>query len=306
MTDKNNPFICADWGTSNLRVYLMDGEGSLLEEKKSDQGLLAAKGKFQETLGTLCQQWFIKYPTAPVYLSGMIGSREGWVDARYLDTPYNLQDLPNHLIAVPDQTRPTWVVPGVRHFETDNNSADIMRGEETQILGAIEHLNINDAIFILPGTHSKWVQISNRHIMYFNTYMTGEMYNIIKENSILRYSVDDSRPQLNDAFIHGVDIAQKGTSLLNQLFTVRTSDVLGLLPKESQSSHLSGILIGQEVTHARAHFGDKPIHLIGSDHLTSLYQGALEHLGHETHLLSGDIAARAGLNYLYSNQKNTK
>jgi 2-dehydro-3-deoxygalactonokinase len=298
------PYICADWGTSNLRVYLMNGDGSLVEEKKSDQGLLAAKGKFKETLEGLCQQWFQQYSGASVYLSGMIGSREGWVDAGYLDTPYNLTGLPNHLKAVPDQPRPTWIVPGVRHFEKNDNSADIMRGEETQILGAIEHLDINDAIFVLPGTHSKWVQISNRHLMYFNTYMTGEMYNIIKENSILRFSVEDGHPELDDAFIHGVELAKKGASLLNQLFTVRTSDVLGLIPKESQASHLSGILIGQEVSHARTHFGDKPIYLIGSDHLTSLYQGALRHLGHDTQLISGDIASRAGLHYLSSNQKH--
>ncbi len=295
-------FICVDWGSSNLRAFLLSGQGSLIEECRSERGMLNCNGEFADTLEDVCSKWFNRFPDTPVFLCGMVGSREGWVDAGYMDTPLSLGDLADQLVEVPRQKRRTWVVPGVRHYDHDGLSADIMRGEETQILGVMKQYEISDAIFVLPGTHSKWVHINNGSLEAFKTYMTGELYSIIKEHSILRHSVDDHPPALNDTFNKGVDKAKHGASLLNQLFGVRASDILDLLTKKEQSSHLSGILIGQEVAHAINHFNDKPIYIIGTDHLAALYQGALQQLDRKVQVISGDIASRTGL-YFIATQK---
>ena len=304
-TNSSEHLICVDWGSSNFRAYLINKKGNLLEKCQSERGMLNCNGQFAETLEDVCAIWFNRFPDTPVFLSGMVGSREGWVDAGYMDTPLSLNSLVDQLVEIPRQKRRTWIVPGVRHYDRDGLSADIMRGEETQILGVMDQHKISDAIFVLPGTHSKWVQIDNGSLEEFKTYMTGELYSIIKNHSILRHSLDNNPPTLNNTFYKGVDSAKHGASLLNQLFGVRASDVLGLIPKKGQSSHLSGILIGQEITHALNHFNDKPIYIIGNDHLATLYQGALQQLERNVQVISGDIASRTGL-YFIATQKVQK
>ncbi|WP_417624285.1 2-dehydro-3-deoxygalactonokinase [Paremcibacter congregatus] len=288
-------YICADWGSSNLRAYLVDDTGAVLEQRSLNQGILVCKGNFKATIHRLCHGWLLNFPQAPLYLCGMIGSREGWVDAGYLDTPADITRLAERLVAVPGLDHPAWIVPGIRHYSENRKSVDLMRGEETQILGAMQRHDVKNGIFVLPGTHSKWSDIQDGHLTRFKTYMTGEMFNIIKEHSILHYSIDDTVPTLNNAFFEGVTQAVNGSSLLNQIFMVRATDVMALKPRNEQSSYLSGILIGQEIHHALTSYGGKPIYLIGSGSLATLYHGALKHLEYDAEQISGDIAARLGL-----------
>jgi len=178
-------WIAVDWGTSNLRVWAMGSDGRVLAEASSDDGMgkLAQDG-FEPALLQLVEPWLAKRP--PILACGMVGSRQGWCEAPYRAVPCTPVDK-SGLITAPttDPRLSVRIAPGLKQA----SPADVMRGEETQIAGALHLMPGYDGVFCLPGTHSKWVHVSAGEVVSFQTFMTGEMFALLSEASVLRHGM---------------------------------------------------------------------------------------------------------------------
>jgi 2-dehydro-3-deoxygalactonokinase len=236
--------IGVDWGTTHRRAYRLDGRGALIDERADDQGLLAARGRFEASLGELLASFDAAGAQSPVLLSGMVGSAQGWKEAPYLDLDTPLVELPRNLVPVdaPTLARRCVIVPGYRSLA--GGTVDVMRGEETQLLGAVA-LGHRSGWFVLPGTHSKWVQLEEGRILQFATYLTGELFALLGQHGTLASVL--AAPQVHDdtAFADGVRAAGAG-ALSHALFGVRARVVARQAPAEHAAACLSGLLIGAE------------------------------------------------------------
>ncbi|MCC4610341.1 2-dehydro-3-deoxygalactonokinase [Xanthomonas campestris] len=281
--------IAVDWGTSSLRAYLLDATGAVLEQRRGSDGILACQGRFAEVLTRLIAGW-----NGPLLLSGMIGSRNGWVEQPYLPCPADTAALAQAMRSEDDllRGRTSWFVPGVSTGEHDG-VPDVMRGEETQLVGLIAALGGGEHVACLPGTHSKWARIANGQLTDFATVMTGELYAVLRQHSILGKLMDDDHAELDAAaFLQGVDRSADSGGLSHHLFGTRTLGLFERLSSAALPSYLSGLLIGHEL---REHRGDHAIvHLVGSPALAQRYALALQHLGVQSQLHPEDLAA-AGL-----------
>ncbi|KGK58803.1 2-dehydro-3-deoxygalactonokinase [Xanthomonas arboricola] len=281
--------IAVDWGTSSLRAYLLDATGAVLEQRRGSDGILACQGRFAEVLTRLIAGW-----DGPLLLSGMIGSRNGWVEQPYLPCPAGTAALAQAMRSEDDLLpgRTLWFVPGVSTGEHDG-VPDVMRGEETQLVGLIAALGDGEHVACLPGTHSKWARIANGQLTDFATVMTGELYAVLRQHSILGKLMDDDHAELDAAaFLQGVDRSADAGGLSHHLFGTRTLGLFERLSSAALPSYLSGLLIGHEL---REHRGDHAIvHLVGSPALAQRYALALQHLGVQSQLHPEDLAA-AGL-----------
>lgn len=300
--------IAIDWGTSSLRGYLLDAGGKVLEQRRGSDGILACQGRFAEVLSALIDGW-----AGPVLLSGMIGSRNGWVEQAYLPCPADTAALAQAMRSYDDLLpgRTLWFVPGVstgeQHSVPDVSTGerrsvsdlsasarhsvpDVMRGEETQLVGLIAALGDGEHIACLPGTHSKWAQIANGQLTGFATVMTGELYAVLRQHSILGKLMQDDYTELDgDAFLQGVDRSADPGGLSHHLFGARTLGLFDRLTATALPSYLSGLLIGHEL---REHHGNQgTVHLVGSPALAQRYALALAHLGIKTQLHPEDLAA---------------
>jgi 2-dehydro-3-deoxygalactonokinase len=278
---KSNPHcIVLDWGTSSLRAYVLCGEGNIQAEHRSDLGILKSQD-FLATLESICKPWDAVYGKLPCLASGMIGSKQGWVDAGYLSTPSGFDSLASAAKDISNlANRKLWIMPGLRHVDSLTQTSDVMRGEEIQVFGA----GIENGIAVLPGTHSKWVKVVDNKIVAFKTYMTGEAYSLFRHQSILaKLMPAQNSSMLNfDAFEMGVRRSLSAPlELLHHLFNVRTHGLFNELSAEAQADFLSGVLIGSEVAAGRCLFVDAPqsIALIGEATLLERYRIALDCAG---------------------------
>lgn len=292
--------IGLDWGSSSLRAWLLAADGGVLARRESGAGVLSvADGRFREAFESLCAGWLAADAALPVVACGMIGSREGWREAARVRTPASFDALAQQLTAVDDLAgRPFRIVPGlVARGQID--SPDLMRGGETLVLGALRD---RDALFVLPGTHCRWVEVRDRRIVAFRTYMTGEVYALLRRHSTLARMCgdpDDTPDHQADAlraFDEGVDHAgAQPSSLVHLLFTARTEGLLGGLAPHQVPAYLSGLLIGAEIRDASAWSPhDLAPTLIARSDLSARYARAMHRLGLRGRLAHGDPAA-AGL-----------
>lgn len=287
----NHPFIAVDWGTSSFRAALIAPDGEILDELAEPNGITSFKaGEFAPFLISSCAR-MTKAGGQSFVLSGMIGSKNGMAEVPYCACPATAIDVARAVRwAVKDRVA---IAPGVR-FENE----DVMRGEEIQIFGAAAVLGQRDATMVLPGTHSKWVNLEGGAIMGFNTFMTGEFYALLAQHSILSKSLPTHSTSFEpQAFLHGIDVAQGGVSLLNTAFSVRVNTLFDQLPPDHAASYLSGLVIGEEL-HAMQVQPGADLIVVGSPMLTQRYQLALEHLGAKVRCL-GAQAAWAGLYQVY-------
>ena len=238
--------IVADWGTTNLRAWALDAEGAIVDRRDSPHGLLAVHGgRFGEALAEVASGWLGE--RVPVLLSGMVGSKLGWKEAPYLALPVALDELARHLVAVQSPLHAAIrIVPGVKR--DDPRQPDVMRGEETQIFGALQILKGQDGVFVLPGTHSKWAMVEKGRLINFRTYMTGEVFGLLRRSGTLSQLMDGDRHD-EAAFAEGVTRGASADAggLLHRLFSVRTLGLLDQMPRANLASYLSGLLIGAEV-----------------------------------------------------------
>jgi len=276
--DLTDGYIAVDWGTTNRRAYRVDASGAAGEEF-ADGGFSAAVSEIRERLGD-----------HPLLMAGMIGSNRGWKEAPYVPCPAGIDDLAGALVEAGDRAA---IVPGVSFI--GEGRADVMRGEEVQLLGAVASgLVAADARVCHPGTHNKWATLSGGKIVEFRTVMTGELFNLLKDHSILADLLKDEA-ELDDAFREGVRHAIAEATLPADLFAVRAEVLLGQRRKEDAASYTSGLLIGSDVRIGLAASGDADITVIGRPELTRLYGAAIEQPGHHAVELDGERCFLAGI-----------
>lgn len=288
--------VAVDWGTSSLRGARLSATGQILEEQSFGRGILSVpQGEFAAVFQACFAPWM---DAASVCLiSGMAGSRQGWAEAAYCPCPAGFGDLVEHLLWNPPGAPADRVaiVPGMRC--TQDDVPDVMRGEEVQIFGALRLTGLQDGIFVLPGTHSKWARVQNGRIEAFRTFMTGEFYALFGRQSLLSKTVDADAPFDGAAFDEGAARAFEGRGLLHTAFGARTLGLLeGRTPAEL-GSYLSGLLIGEELRQALADSDAGEPVLIGAPQLTGHYARALALRGRTSRSLH-DQATWAGLHAL--------
>lgn len=279
--------IAVDWGTSSLRAFRLGADGGVLERRSSALGILHVPGgDFAAVLRDQVGDW-LAAGESEVLLSGMVGSRQGWVEAPYLPCPAGPLEIEATLVPVPFDGARVRLVPGL----SDRDEADVpevMRGEETQLLGVMEAMG-GGGLACLPGSHSKWAAIEGGRIASFRTYMSGEAFSALRAGTILGRMMVDGPPDAG-AFAEGVARSGAGGHLLHHLFGVRTRGLFGTLADTASVSYLSGLLIGHEIRAALPAGGD--VALIGAASLTALYASAIEACGGTARIMDEDAAAR--------------
>jgi 2-dehydro-3-deoxygalactonokinase len=286
-------WIGADWGTTNLRVWAMDRLGGVLARAESENGMGALdQAGFEPALLSLIGTWLPSARVTPVIACGMVGSRQGWVEAPYVAVPCAPGGA-GRLVGPPvrDGRIAVHVVRGLKQ----DDPADVMRGEETQIAGFLSARPQFDGVLCLPGTHSKWARISAGEVVSFQTFMTGEMFALLAQQSVLRHGI---APEGWDetAFLAAVSEAiSRPERLAARLFALRAESLLtGLAPVVARS-RLSGLLIGAELAGARPYWLGQRVAIVGAGALSRVYHRALAAQGVEADMLEGRAATLAGL-----------
>lgn len=286
--------MVVDWGTSSFRGWLMSADGETLAESRGGEGMLHCIGAgfapvLRDHLARLGAA-----EDAPVLICGMAGARQGWVEAPYLEVPTRLDALHEGAIRV-DAASDIRILPGIAQARPDQ--PDVMRGEETQLLGVTEP--DFTGLVCIPGTHSKWVRIEAGRIMEFSTYMTGELFSVISQHSILAHAVETGGPPAVDGqpFREGLSSALAApTALTASLFRLRAAQLLSYERRADGAARLSGLLIGTELADAARRLGPlRSVRLIGAGSLGRLYESALTAQGLDVTTIDAEQASRIGL-----------
>ncbi|KRQ97452.1 2-dehydro-3-deoxygalactonokinase [Bradyrhizobium jicamae] len=289
-------YVAVDWGTSSFRLWLVDRTGDVLGERRSHEGMMAA-GKLG--FPAVLQSHLDAVGAAnglPVIICGMAGARQGWVEAGYVDTPASLASILKQAVVVPGQHRDIRILPGIA--QRDPKTPDVMRGEETQLLGVLGLDAAGDALVCMPGTHSKWVRANGGTVERFATFMTGELFDVISRETILSHAVAgaDEAPDV-DAFKSAVISAfETPANAANLLFQVRSGQLLFGGTPSSAREKISGTLIGLELAGGLA--GQVPeggITLVASGRLRMLYQSAFDTVAVPVRTIGAEDAVRRGL-----------
>jgi 2-dehydro-3-deoxygalactonokinase len=291
--------IAIDWGTSSLRAARLANDGRALEERSLPRGILTVQaGGFAQVFEEICGDW-MRAPGALALICGMAGSRQGWVEAPYCRCPAGFADIARQL---------TWIAPGriamVPGLTCEQDGVpDVMRGEETQVFGALGLLALDEATLVLPGTHSKWVRVAGGRIERFSTFMTGEFYALLRQHSILARTMPEADAGLDEAaFERGVAHSLRSSTLLHSAFSARTLALFERLPSTALPSYLSGLVIGEELAAQQLADGADVV-VIGSESLTRRYELALRMMG-ATAQRAGSEATWHGLAAIASTLKD--
>lgn len=283
-------WIAVDWGTSKLRSWAIGQNGQVLDERQSNQGMGGLTPEaFEGALLELVSRW-LSGPTT-VLACGMVGSRQGWVEAPYHTVP--CPPLPGGFARpkVGDPRLNVYVIPGLKQTAP----ADVMRGEETQIAGFLALNPKFDGVLCLPGTHTKWAHVSAGEIVSFQTFMTGEMFSLLANASVLCHSVA-AHGWDEDAFLTAVDdTLSRPERLAAGLFSLRAEALISALSAERARSRLSGLLLGAELAAARPYWLGQAMAIIGAPELSQAYQKALESQGLTPIMAPGTAMTIAGL-----------
>ncbi|HLG46720.1 MAG TPA: 2-dehydro-3-deoxygalactonokinase [Reyranella sp.] len=283
--------IAVDWGTSALRGARLDGTGKVLEERSAPLGILnVPNGDFAGVFEAQFSDW-MKAGTRCL-ISGMAGSRQGWAEAPYVACPAGPDELANHLHWI-ERDRIA-LVPGLS--DTQGDVPDVMRGEEVQIFGAMRLAGLGDGLFVLPGTHSKWATVRGGKVTGFRTFMTGEVYGLFAQHSILARTLDANASLDEAAFRRGVAKAGNSDGLLHNAFGVRALGLFGRLSPAESASYLSGLLIGEELGR-QALRSDGDVIVIGASALVARYSLGLQERGARVRTFGAE-ATWAGLRAL--------
>ena len=280
-------FIAVDWGTTNRRAYLVGADGQCTDEFEDSKGVLSVPGGGFETAVTEIRD---RLGDKPLLLAGMIGSNRGWREAPYVAAPAGMDELIGGLVWAGEREA---VVPGVSYLENDR--ADVMRGEEVQLLGGVAAGLIGvDGLVCHPGTHNKWAILRDGRIGEFRTVMTGELFSLLKEHSILADFLD-GEVEANAAFKEAARRAIFNETLPAELFTVRARILLGQARKEDAASYTSGLLIGTDVRIGLSLQTETQVTVVGRPELTQLYASAIREAGREAVELDGERCFLAGI-----------
>lgn len=284
--------IAVDWGTSSFRAYRLNAAGEVIDQRAAAAGLIACHGVFEAVLAQQVSAW----DDGLIVMGGMIGSRNGWYEVPYVPCPAGLDEIASGMleVAAPGMTdRRIFIAPGLS-ARSGSGLPEVMRGEETQLLGLLDVLPAEGLHTVgLPGTHSKWATASGGCISAFHTAMTGELYAVLRQHSLLGALMkDEGDNEVDDemAFASGVATSGSAGGLPNHLFSVRTRALFGELSATQLPSYLSGLLIGHELRGLLS--TTERVHLIGGSALVRRYQRALAMLGIESSAYAEALAAR--------------
>ncbi|EFQ66122.1 2-dehydro-3-deoxygalactonokinase [Pseudomonas lactucae] len=298
--------IALDWGTSSLRAYKLGPAGVVLEQRSLASGIMHLPSEAREIAGVLCSDgfelafdaacgdWLEAEPGLPVIACGMVGSAQGWSEAAYRNTPVDVASLGQALHKVCSlRGVEVHIVPGVIE---QVGLPNVMRGEETQVLGVLHGLEA-EVLIGLPGSHSKWVEVVGGRITHFDTFMTGEVFAVLSKHSLLGRTQKPSETFQADAFDRGVHVAlsdEGERGVLSTLFSARTLGLTAELSPEQQPDYLSGLLIGHELSGLPDRAKHLPIILVGAAPLCARYQRALALCGF-AHVSLAQEATERGL-----------
>lgn len=296
------PVVGFDWGTTHRRAYALDTQGVCVREIHDSQGALASKGQFPTVLASALEQ--LQVVPKLVIMAGMVGSALGWHEVPYVDESVPLAELARHLYVVNDAQSqvPCLIVPGYR-VRNQWGQPDVMRGEETQLLGAVA-AGHRSGWFVLPGTHSKWVELKDGHVVQLRTYMTGELYDLLRQHGTIAAAIGSAPDNWDaSAFAEGVRVAGQG-ALSHQIFSCRARVVCGDMPAGSTKAYLSGLLIGSELQDVlrspQGASASASFQLIGSPELAVHYQTAASQLHLTVEVLDAKAAFIAAASHIQS------
>jgi 2-dehydro-3-deoxygalactonokinase len=292
-------WIAVDWGTTNLRVWGMSREGATLCAGSSGKGMSKLEpSTFEPALLDLIGGWLSDGRVTWVIACGMVGARQGWVEVPYRQAP--CLPIATDPIGCPETRDTRLKVAILAGISQTKPHADVMRGEETQIAGFLRNRPDFDGVVCLPGTHTKWARIDAGKILRFQTFLTGELFELLRLHSVLRHSVD-SISWDEDGFAGAVSSAfAHPQNLAARLFRIRADSLLSNLDGGTAHAHLSGTLIGAELAAARNFWRDQPIAIIGSERQAQLYATALRALGQTPVVTDGADVTLAGLKSAYA------
>jgi 2-dehydro-3-deoxygalactonokinase len=296
-------FIAGDWGTTRLRLALCDESGFL--DQKAGPSTVALAQSAQAAFFSLAADWRRDHGPLPLYLCGMVGSRNGWRETTYAPCPADPRTLRAAALHFEAEGHPVSIVPGLT-CTNPLGAPDVMRGEETQILGAIllhPALSQGRHLLALPGTHTKWVELEGGSVQRFMTTPTGEFFALLRAHSTLTKAAPDTQPATPAGFAAGVARSREvrgRAGLLQTLFETRTRQLVDGMAAEDAVGFLSGLLIGGDIDGALACFGvPDQVHLIGEPGLAGLYAEALAGAGVQSERWDGTDCAFAGLRAIF-------
>jgi len=274
-------FLAVDWGTTNRRIYRIEG-GRAVSTERDDRGVTTvATGGFEGEVAAIRK----RFGDLPMLLAGMVGSNIGWRLAPYVQAPAGIPELIRDLLWIDNRTA---IVPGIATKD------DVMRGEEVQLLGAVEAgLVPPDSLLCQPGTHCKWAEMEAGKVARFTTAMTGELFGLLRSHGLLASQLG-GEVKLDDAFRAGVEEGGR-RDLAASLFRIRATKLLGLRDDADAASFASGLLIGADVS-ARLEGRHDPVHILADPHLGGLYAAAIKAQGSAAMIVDSHIAFEAGIN----------
>lgn len=288
-------FIVIDWGSSNIRAFLYIN-GQQADIKKSSEGVTVVRGKdCEQAFDRLTKEWFDKYGPLPVTMCGMVGSVNGWVDAQYLPCPVELSNIAYNLTNVEhSKGYDIKIIPGICVKNKDNYN--VIRGEETQLAGAANQFKSN--VYLMPGTHCKWVRAEDLKVINFRTAMTGELHSILMKYSLIGLGSKEQETSV-DTFKQGLYRGYFENNLVPRLFEIRASNILGSISPSCISEYLSGLLIGAEIASMQKIFeiskDDGPITIIGNEFFKDRYAIGLDLADLSYNFIEGDKAILKGI-----------
>lgn len=286
-------YLIVDWGTTNFRVFAINSDKKIVKQQALPMGLLQVEdGNFAKALESALSDLLSDYKHLPIFMAGMVGSQAGWHNVPYATTPVSRAQLTQQAFVfdLPWAAKAT-IIPGISH-ESDEQTHDVMRGEEVQVVGLAKLINKQSFQAILPGTHSKHAVFEEGQLTSFETYMTGELFSVISQHTILGKNLVAQKNN-EQVFLDGVQAGQK-EQISNILFLARTKRLFNQLNDKYVHDFISGILIGYELKNMNA----EHLYLIGGDNLCLRYQKACEKLLIKTTIINGDECFITGMQAL--------
>ncbi len=290
-------FVAVDWGTSSFRLWVMAADGTVISEARGAQGMAhCVTAGFAQVLAT-----HLEHADAPadwpVLICGMAGARQGWAEAAYADLPAPVSEIAAKALRLPPEkagSRDIRILPGLA--QRDPARPDVMRGEETQLLGLA--LMGHHGLVCMPGTHSKWARLQDGAVTEFQSFLTGELYQLLSQRSILRLGLPENgnpSPE-DDAFLQAVEQAiADPCRVIEGLFQIRAGGLLGYVSPDCALARLSGLVIGSEIGRMAPRVGAEGTTLLGQQGLGGLYLAAMRQAGLQPRLADAETATRLGL-----------
>ena len=288
-----NKWIAVDWGTSSFRAYLIENDIVSDRIETKDGMKFIDNNSFEKTFISLIKNWLVDDQTIDVLASGMVGARQGWVEAPYQETPCDLNNIKFILPTINDNRIALKIFSGISQID----QPDVMRGEETQVAGFFYENPDFVGSICLPGTHTKWIKVKDRSIEKFQTFMTGELFEVISQNTVLMHSVKSNKTD-QEEILKSVEMILKDPSLFgNALFQLRADDLINSKDSVIYKSRLSGYLLGLELLGSMDYWKKSKIALIGNRDLVKLYNYVLKNKGSSIIFYEAEDMTLKGLKY---------